>query len=69
MVQYPALYGKKEGSLEDWADEDPMEEHAKNLEVDSKGSHLESKVKELPRTSSVETGIEQSNAKWMFVNK
>lgn len=64
MVQYPALYGKKGGSLEDLEDgEDPMDEHKKNLEVDNEDSHLESKVKELPHTSSVGTGIEQSNVK------
>lgn len=64
MVQYPALYGKKGGSLEDLEDgEDSMDGHKKNLEVDNKDSHLESKVKELPRTSGIGTGIEQSNVK------
>lgn len=60
MVQYPALYGKKGGSLDDLDDEeDPMDEHKKKLENENKVTHLESQVKEVPHSSSsIETGIE-----------
>lgn len=70
MVQYPALYGKKGASLDDLDDEeDPMDEHKKKLENENKVTHLESKVKEVPHSSSIETGIEQTNKwiKWMIV--
>ncbi|KOC66655.1 Mitochondrial intermembrane space import and assembly protein 40 [Habropoda laboriosa] len=63
MIQYPALYGKKD-SLDDLEDEaDLMDGHKKNLEADNNVSQLESKVKEVPDTPSIEKGIERTNVK------
>lgn len=61
MVQYPALYGRKGESLEDFDDEaDPMDEHKKDIEAESKASKLESKVKDVP-PPSIEKEIERTN--------
>ncbi|CAL7951154.1 unnamed protein product [Xylocopa violacea] len=47
MVQYPALYGKKIDALDLDDEENPMEDHKKDLESENNVSRLGSKVKEL----------------------
>ncbi|OAD54409.1 Mitochondrial intermembrane space import and assembly protein 40 [Eufriesea mexicana] len=60
MLEYPSLYGKKGASLDDLdEEEDSMEGHRKGgTEV----PRLESEGKEVQHTSSIETGVQKSNA-------
>lgn len=64
MIQYPSLYGKKGGSMDDLDNEiDAMDEHNNDIEAEHMASKLESKVTEVPDAPSIETGIERTNVK------